>query len=129
LAEAWVLYAVLFLWQFPHFMVIAWMYREDYVRAGYLVLPNGEKRGSWMAWQTVLPLLALVPLTIAPTLLAHDRFHYVVGVFILSLGFPYFGARLALRRSTHGNMEARRLLSVSIMYLPFVLLLMTLARS
>jgi protoheme IX farnesyltransferase len=125
-SEAWVLYAILFLWQFPHFMAIAWMYREDYVRAGYLVLPLGEERGRWMAWQSLLPLLALVPLTVAPMLLAHDRFLYVVGVFMLSSGFLYYGTQLALRRS---NTEARQLLFVSIIYLPFVLLLIMLARS
>jgi protoheme IX farnesyltransferase len=124
--EALVVYTMLFLWQFPHFMAIAWMYREDYIRAGYLVLPRGETRGRWMAWQSALPLLALVPLTVAPMLLAHDRLPYVVGVFILSSGFLYYGARLALRRS---NTEARQLLFVSIMYLPLVLLLMTLATS
>jgi protoheme IX farnesyltransferase len=125
-SEAWVLYSILFLWQFPHFMAIAWMYREDYVRAGYLVLPLGEERGRWMVWQSILPLLALVPLTVMPMLLMHDRLPYVVGVFILSSVFLLFGARLVLQRS---NMEARRLLFVSIMYLPFVFLLMTLARS
>ena len=125
-SEAWVLYAILLLWQFPHFMAIAWMYREDYVRAGYMVLPLGEERRRWMAWQSVLPLLALVPLTVVPMLLMHDRLFYVVGVFMLSSGFLFYGTRLVLRRS---NTEARRLLFVSIIYLPLVLLLMMLARS
>src|SRR6266567_5967256 len=52
--EAWVIYAMLFLWQFPHFMAIAWMYREDYARAGYLVLPFVERRGIFMAWQSLV---------------------------------------------------------------------------
>ncbi len=125
-SEAWVLYAILLLLQFPHFMAIAWMYREDYVRAGYLVLPRGEERSRWMAWQCVLPLLALVPMTVVPMLLAHDRLFYVAGVFILSSGFLFCGARLVLRRS---NTEARRLLFASIIYLPLVLLLMMLAKN
>src|SRR6266550_9061541 len=58
--EAWVLYAMLFLWQFPHFMAIAWMYREDYARAGYLVLPKGKARDPFMTLETLLPLRALV---------------------------------------------------------------------
>ncbi len=124
-SEAWLLYAILLLWQFPHFMAIAWMYREDYVRAGYLVLPLGEERGRWMAWQSILPLLALVPLTLAPMLLAHDRLLFAVGVFFLSSGFLYYGARLVLLRS---NTEARQLLFASIIYLPSVLLLVMLAR-
>ncbi len=57
-AQAWLLYAVLFLWQFPHLMAIAWMYREDYARAGYLVLPAGESSGRFMNWLTVVPALA-----------------------------------------------------------------------
>ena len=59
--EAGVLYAILFLWQFPHFMAIAWMYRQDYARAGYLVLPFGERRGAFMAWQSLAPALAPGP--------------------------------------------------------------------
>src|SRR5438270_3143949 len=51
--EAWILYALLFLWQFPHFMAIAWMYREDYDRAGYLVLPYGRASGSSVALQAI----------------------------------------------------------------------------
>src|ERR1700758_4994209 len=54
-AEAWLLYAILFLWQFPHFMAIAWMYREDYARAGYEVLPHGREKALFMGWQTALP--------------------------------------------------------------------------
>src|SRR6202049_4995562 len=53
--EAWVLYALLFLWQFPHFMAIAWMYREDYAKAGYVVLPNGPQIGRFMSWQALVP--------------------------------------------------------------------------
>src|SRR6202041_285025 len=56
---AWILYALLFLWQFPHFMSIAWMYREDYDRAGYFVLPHGPSKRHFVSLQTVLPLLAL----------------------------------------------------------------------
>jgi protoheme IX farnesyltransferase len=77
---AWVLYALLFLWQF-HFMAIAWMYRDDYARAGYVVLPFGERRGQVMAWQSLLPLLALVALSLAPTFLGHLGLVYLVGLF------------------------------------------------
>ncbi len=123
--EAWVIYAMLFLWQFPHFMAIAWMYREDYARAGYLVLPFVERRGIFMAWQSLLPPLALVPLSLTPTVLGHAGLIYLVGALLLSSGFFYYGARLALRRS---NAVARRLLFASIIYLPLVLVLMVLDR-
>src|SRR4029453_11100261 len=58
--EAWVLFAIVFLWQFPHFTPIAWMYREDYARAGYRVLPAGESAARFVAWQTLLPSVALL---------------------------------------------------------------------
>jgi heme o synthase len=119
--EAWVLYAMLFLWQFPHFMAIAWMYREDYTRAGYLVLRFGERRGSFMAWQSLVPSSALVPLSLTPALLGHAGLIYLLGALLLSLGFLYYGARLALRRS---NPLARRLLFASVIYLPLLFALM-----
>jgi len=104
---AWLLFAILFLWQLPHFMAIAWMYREDYGRAGYRVLPEGGRRTLFVTCQTLLPLLALVPLTwlVAP----------LAAALPLTLGFLYYGVRFAIRRSTA---EARRLLFASIVYLP-----------
>ncbi len=66
-ADAWVLYAIVFLWQFPHFMAIAWMYRDDYDRAGYLVLPRGHARARFVTLQTLLPLLALLPSACFPS--------------------------------------------------------------
>jgi heme o synthase len=65
--EAWVLFGILFLWQSPHFMAIAWMYREDYSRAGYLVLPTGERSGRFMSWQAMMASLALIPVSLGPT--------------------------------------------------------------
>ena len=121
--EAWVLYGIVFLWQFPHFMAIAWMYREDYARAGYLVFPYGERRGPFMAWQSLVPPLALVPLSCLPTFFGHAGLIYLLGALLLSSSFFYYGARLALRRS---NVIARRLLFASIVYLPLVFVLMVL---
>jgi len=124
-SEAWQLYAILFLWQFPHFMAIAWMYREDYARAGYEVLPPGTEKARFMGWQSVLPALALVSVAFAPMALRHANPVFVTGTLLLSLGFLYFAARLALIRS---NQSARRLLLVSILYLPLVFLLVVLAK-
>jgi protoheme IX farnesyltransferase len=123
--EAGMLYALLFLWQFPHFMAIAWVYREDYVRAGYLVLPRGERRGSIMAWQSVLPSVVLVPISVIPMLQSHAGLIYLVAALVLSGTFFCFGAELAISRS---NVAARRLILASIIYLPFVLALMVLDR-
>ena len=120
---AWVLYAFVFLWQFPHFMAIAWMYREDYARAGYLVLPHGERRCRFMIWQSVLPLLILAPVIVTPVLLGQAGLLYFVGASVLSSGFLYFGAQLALRKS---NLAARQLLFASIIYLPLMFTLLVL---
>jgi protoheme IX farnesyltransferase len=124
-SEAWQLYAILFLWQFPHFMAIAWMYREDYARAGYEVLPQGTGKARFMGWQSVLPALGLVPVAFAPMALRHANPVFVTGTLLLSLGFLYFAARLAL---LHSNQSARRLLLISILYLPLVFLLVVLAK-
>src|ERR1700751_2382351 len=120
---AWILYAMLFLWQFPHFMAIAWIYREDYDRAGYLVLPTGQERGRLVAWQSVLPSLALIPLSLIPTILGYAGHLYLAGALLLGFGFSCQATRLALHRS---NAVARRLLLASIVYLPSAFLLMLL---
>jgi protoheme IX farnesyltransferase len=125
-SQAWLLYSILFFWQFPHFMAIAWMYREDYARAGYEVLPPGTQRARFMGWQSVLPALALVSVAFAPMALRHANPVFVTGTLLLSLGFLYFAARLALVRS---NQSARRLLLVSILYLPLTFLLVVLAKT
>jgi protoheme IX farnesyltransferase len=109
------LYAMLFLWQFPHFMAIAWMYREDYDRAGYWVLPKGNMRVPVVILETLLPLLALVAISImqSPTRLAATFYCAVV----LLGGFTYFGGRFVFERS---RVAARRLLMVSVVSLPLL---------
>jgi heme o synthase len=124
-SHAWLLYAILFLWQFPHFMAIAWMYREDYARAGYEVLPQGKEKAWFIGWQSVLPAVALVPVTVALMVLRHANPVFAAGMLLLSLSFLVFAIRLAVIRS---NVSARRLLLVSVIYLPLVFLLQVLAR-
>jgi len=118
---AWVLYAMLFLWQFPHFLAIAWMYREDYARAGYLMLPPADREGRSMAWQIVVCSLALVPVSLMPAWLGQVGSVYFVGALVLGLSFLGYGARLAASRS---KLLARRVLLASIVYLPLVFGLM-----
>jgi heme o synthase len=113
-SEAWMLYAIVFLWQFPHFMAIAWMYREDYDRAGYLVLPKGDVRVPFVTVETLLPLLALVVIGMVQSPTQHVVIFYCAAG-LLSLGFLYFGLEFVLRRS---RTAARRLLAASIVYLP-----------
>ena len=114
--EAGILFAILFLWQFPHFMAIAWMYREDYDRAGYLVLPRGNARITFVTLETLLPLLALVAITIVQFPVRHAVIFYCAGA-LLGLGFLYFGVEFAFQRS---RTAARRLLAASIVYLPLL---------
>jgi len=120
---AWVLYALVFLWQFPHFMAIAWMYREDYARAGYLVLPAGELRERFVVWQSLIASLALIPLSLIPTITGESGPIGLLGAFILGSIFLCYSARLAFRRS---NVAARQLLAASIIYLPLIFILMML---
>jgi protoheme IX farnesyltransferase len=124
-ADAWVLYAIVFLWQFPHFMAIAWMYREDYARAGYMVLPAGELRNRFVVWQSFVVSLALIPVSLIPTFNGEAGLVYSAGAFILGSLFLYYSARFAFHRS---NVAARQLLAGSIVYLPAVFVLMILAR-
>jgi protoheme IX farnesyltransferase len=122
-SEAWTLYAILFLWQFPHFMAIAWMYREDYDRAGYLVLPKGNARVPFVTLETLVPLLALVAISMVQSPTRHATMFYCAGTF-LDLGFLYFGLEFVHQRS---RASARRLLAASIVYLPlFFVLIATL---
>jgi heme o synthase len=114
--EAGILYAMLFLWQFPHFMAIAWMYREDYDRAGYLVLPKGNVRVPFVILETLLPLLALVAISLMQSPTRHAAtFHCAVA--LLGTGFTYFGWKFVFERS---RVAARRLLTASIVYLPLL---------
>jgi len=119
-SAAWVLSAIVFLWQFPHFMAIAWMYREDYRRAGYYVLPEGEARHLVVSLQTILPLLALFPIAFLP---GQPSILYRLGALLLNLAFFYYAARFVHQRS---STAARRLLTASIVYLPSILALMSL---
>jgi heme o synthase len=121
--EAWVLYAIVFLWQFPHFMAIAWMYREDYARAGYLVLPLDELREQYVVWQSVGASLALVLLSLISTIIGGSSLVYSVGALILGLMFFFYSARFAFHRS---NLASRHLLAASIVYLPAVFTLLML---
>jgi protoheme IX farnesyltransferase len=114
--EAGILYAILFLWQFPHFMAIAWMYREDYDRAGHIVLPTSNARVSLVILETVLPLFGLVAISAMWFPARHATIFYCAAT-LLSAGFTYFGLKFVFERS---RVAARRLLVASIVYLPLL---------
>ena len=123
--ESWVLFAILFLWQFPHFYSIAWMYKEDYARAGILMLPVVEPDCRSTARQIVLFGVALIPVSLLPGILGMSGRIYVVGALLLGLWFLYSGVRVALERSL---VRARGVLITSVLYLPLIYGLMLLDR-
>jgi heme o synthase len=113
---AGILYAIVFLWQFPHFMAIAWMYREDYDQAGYLVLPKGQARIPFVTLETLLPLLGLIAISIVQFSTRHAAIVCCAGA-LLSIGFLHFGLEFVLKGT---RAAARRLLIASIIYLPLL---------
>ena len=123
--EAWVLFAILFLWQFPHFLAIAWMYRDDYARAGIKMLPVVEPDGKVTGQQIISYTLLLVPVSLLPAVTGMAGPIYLVGAAVLGVGFLYFSARAALVRTTW---QARQLLLASVIYLPILFGLMVLNR-
>ena len=122
-AEAWVLGAILFFWQFPHFYAIAWMYREDYSRAGIRMLPVVEPDGESTARQILLYSLLLIPVSVLPKWLGMTGTVYLVGAIGLGMWFLYSGVRVALDRT---KPRARRVLLTSVVYLPALYALMLL---
>ena len=118
---AWVLFGILFLWQLPHFLAIAWMYREDYARAGLPMLPVLEPDGRSTARQAVLYAAALLPVSLAPTLLGMAGSIYFAGALVLSAGLLLLSIQFARDR---GVTPARRLFYGSIAYLPALWILM-----
>ena len=122
--QAFVLFAVVFLWQFPHFMAIAWMYKDDYDRAGYRVLPRGAMRTPFTIVQTSVPLILLLPVSLLPVLVGPARDLYAIGALLMGVLFFDCGMQFAHRRT---GAAARQLLMVSIVYLPALLTLMMLS--
>ena len=119
--EAWALFAILFVWQFPHFLAIAWMYREDYARAGILMLPVVEPEGRLTAQQIVIWTLLLVPVSLFPVALGTTGAIYFFGAFVLGLLFLATSIHAAFANTRRG---ARRLLLASVLYLPVLFGLM-----
>ncbi len=114
---AWALYALLFVWQFPHFLAIAWIYREDYARAGMLMLPARDPQGDVAFRQILGYSLLLIPVSLLPTLLGMTGSVYLWSAAVLGLGFLYFAWRASQDRTKLG---ARLLLHVTVIYLPVV---------
>ena len=120
---AWVLFAILFLWQIPHSLAIARLYRDDYARAGIQLLPVVEPDGGSTGRQIVSNCLALLAVGLLPTLIGLSGSVYFVGAFLVGICFLGCGIGLAISRS---EAAALRLLFASLVYLPVQLGLMAL---
>lgn len=124
-AAAWVLFGILFFWQLPHFLAIAWLCREDYARGGFPMLPVLDPEGVRTGRQAVLYGAALVPISLLPSLLGLMGIVYFFGAFAFGLAYLGFSFAFAQARSNPG---ARRLMLASLLYFPALLLIMLLDR-
>lgn len=115
--DAWVLYAILFLWQFPHFYAIAWMYRDDYARAGIRMLPVVEPSYESTARQMFGFSVLLVPISLLPKYLGMAGNLYLTGALILGAYFAYTSLRVMNDRTV---LRARQVLLASVIYLPLL---------
>lgn len=123
--ESAILFGILFCWQFPHFLAIAWVYREDYERGGFQMLPRGERRGALMGMAILLFSILLLPVSLAPYWVGLVGPTYLVASILLGLGFFWFSLNVARLQT---RFSARRLLQSSVAYLPFLLLFLTIGK-
>jgi protoheme IX farnesyltransferase len=122
---AWALFGILFFWQLPHFLALAWLYREDYARGGLRVLSVEDPTGTSSGQQSVLWAAALVPTSLLPAVLGLTGPAYAVAALTLSIAYLVSAVRFAHRVNTA---TARRLFGVSLLYLPLVLGLLAIDR-
>jgi protoheme IX farnesyltransferase len=128
--EAILLFTILFLWQFPHFYSIAWLYREDYARADIRMLPVVYSDGRATAREIILYSVALIPVSMMPGAIGMTGRIYLFGSLLLGLGLLYFGWRLSSKKlpanAPHSKAPARQLLQATVLYLPLLFALMML---
>lgn len=115
--EALALFGILFLWQFPHFYAIAWLYREDYGRAGIRMLPVVDPSGERTARQILITAVLLIPVSLMPAWLGMTGAWYLAGATLLGLTYLWYGFRIGRERTM---VSARHVLLTSIAYLPIL---------
>ena len=120
---AWALFALQYVWQFPHFWAIAWLYKDDYARANLKMLPVNDVAGWGTARQVMLYSIILLPVSLLPAAVGLAGIRYAIGAIILSGLVITLSTGLLVSRSTRA---ARRLMAVAILYLPIVLIIMIL---
>lgn len=117
---AWVLFLILFLWQHPHFYAIAWMYKEDYARGGFKMLPVVEPDGKSTFRQILVTSALLIPVSLVPSFIGMSGAVYFVGALLLGIAMLIYGIGLYASKSVA---DAKKLLRASIVYLPLLLVL------
>jgi protoheme IX farnesyltransferase len=120
-AGGWVLFGILFFWQMPHFLAIAWMYRDDYARGGFIMLPNVDPDGSRTGRQALNYTFGLLLVSLMPALLGVTTPGYFFGALLLGIGMMIPAVRLLIDRS---RPRARQLFLASVIYLPLLLALL-----
>lgn len=124
--EGWTLFAILFFWQLPHFLAIAWLYREDYAKAGFRMLPVVDETGYRTGRSAISHTLGLLPVSLCPFLLKLTGITYFFGALVLSGLFLVFAVQFARQMSVA---SARKLFFASILYLPLLLGLMVIDKA
>jgi heme o synthase len=126
--ETLVLFAILFVWQFPHFFSIAWLYREDYAKGGIRMLPVVEEDGRSTARRILAYSIVLIPVSVLPSLIGMAGRLYFAGAITLGLAMLYFGIRLTFLNlplnSAVSKMRARHVLQATVIYLPLLFAIM-----
>jgi len=117
--EALALFAVFFVWQFPHFLAIGWIYRVDYERAGLKMLPSFSDNGVRTGWMALSYALAFIPVSCLPRIAGLAGPGYVAAALVLSLGYLWLTVRFVVDRT---NVRARQLMIGSLICLPVLLL-------
>jgi len=124
-AGAWVLFGVLFLWQMPHFLAIAWMYRDEYAQAGFVMLRRNDLSGMKTALESLISAILLLAVTIMPLFLHMASPWYAVAAVLCNGGLLWYASQFLMRRC---RVSARTLFFASIIYLPAVLGLLVFAK-
>ncbi|MBI4447038.1 MAG: protoheme IX farnesyltransferase [Acidobacteria bacterium] len=119
--RAWVLFLILFLWQFPHFLAISWLYREDYARGGFIMLPLIDNEGKKTGRRIMVFTFSMVGASVLPSLVGLAGSLYLIGALLLGMVFMKYGVSAAMLRT---QISARHLLRISVIYLPLLLTLM-----
>ncbi len=113
----WVLFLIVFLWQIPHVVSIAWLCNDDYTRAGFKMLPKNDDTGLKSAWINIACLLVLIPVSVSLYLMGYNGLLFLSGAVLAGLGFLWYGIRFLMHRD---KSNAKLLMFASIFYLPIV---------